>query len=555
MTFTANCQIVRNNQNGNYSQLDNRPARDRNLSAEARGTLWYLASNSDRWHLKMQNLADMMNMGINRTRRVIAELRQGGLIQCENGRNEAGRYIGWQYRIVLPPELRGQQNETLELSLDEGSSSTRASSTRVSSTPQRTDIIKLNLDKTKKTNLSPTPQIFDEDEIDFWAISDPEPDAGQAMNFVSVVMVDPETVEIDLEHASPTENFGTLLVSGEEEFSAVNYKKPTIITTKFTRSERQTTRKQALWLEFGRENGLWQSMDELNNFMSALYTYAVNNPRLHTPGKWAESEVRKVCEQGTSTHWMEHRAGLQVGSIDRKPWRDVYGNVDLSFRSYVEQSKFGESGNSTSRAVELAAQVLSDPFKTGLMWNEYQRRLERELEEKVKYDRLGVNYDAPSVLKPKSEVSAIDTARTQQILGINVTPQTYRPAIVESESAPVPALEAAEVQPDWGEAPWDKVAADVMATMAALGEKMGISKFKSMPEVTPLSDVYAEPKPANQTEAQEFKVWYDSVKVVGLVDYSYSDAKHHAIVVLPDGSAVGWRDAERLLADQLAELK
>jgi hypothetical protein len=550
MTFTANCQTVRNNQNGNYSQLDNRPARDRNLSAEARGTLWYIASNSDRWHLTMKNLADMMNMGINRTRRVIAELRQGGLIHCENGRNEAGRYIGWQYRIVLPPELRGQQNETLEPLLDEGSSSTRASSTRVSSTPQQTDIIRLNSNKTKKINLSPTPQIFDEDKIDFWEISNAEPEASQVVDFVPVEMVDPETVEIDLEPASPKENFGTSLVSGEGGFSAADYKNTTVLTTKPTCSERRTARTQGLWVKFGRENGLWQSMDELNNFMSALYTYAVNNPRLHTPGKWAESEVRKVCEQGTSTHWMEHRAGLQVGSIDRKPWRDVYGNVDLSFRSYVEQSKFGESGNSTSRAVELAAQVLSDPFKTGLIWNEYQRRLERELEEKVKYDQLGVNYDAPSVLKPKSEVSAIDTARTQQILGINVTPQTYRPAIIESESAPVPALEAAEDQPDWGEAPWDKVAADVMATMAALGEKMGISKLKSMPEVTPLSDVYAEPKPANQTEAQEFKAWYDSVEAQGLVDYSYSDPKNHAIVVLADGkTALPWREARKKLTE------
>jgi hypothetical protein len=46
---------------------------------------------------------------------------------------------------------------------------------------------------------------------------------------------------------------------------------------------------------------------------------------------------------------------LAVGTIDQKPWTDVAGNVDLSFRSYVEQSKFGEAGNSTSRAVELAA--------------------------------------------------------------------------------------------------------------------------------------------------------------------------------------------------------
>jgi hypothetical protein len=554
MTFAANCQIVRNNQNGNYSQLDNRPARDRNLSAEARGTLWYLASNSDCWHLTMKNLADMMNMGINRTRRIMAELRKEGLIQCKNGRNEVGRYIGWQYRIVLPPELREQQNESLEPLLDEGSSSTRASSAPVSSTPRQADIIRLNLDKIQEINLSPTPQIWEEDEIDFWAIADSEPEACQTVGFVSAKLVDPETVEIDLEHASPTKNLGTSLISSEGGSSAADYKKLTVVTTQPTRSERRTARRHGLWLEFGRENGLWQSMEELSSFMAALYAHAVNNTRLHTPGKWVESEIQKICERGTSTHWMEYYADLEVGSIDRKPWRDVYGNVDLSFRSYVEQSKFGESGNSTSRAAELAAQVFSDPFKTGLMWNEYQRRLERELEEKAKCDRLGITYDAPSVLKPKPEVSATDTARMQQILGIDAIPQIYRPAIVES--TPVLALEAAEDEHDWGEAPWDKVATDVMAKMAALGEKMGISKPKPAPEVTPLSEVYAEQSPVNQTEAQEFKVWFDSAKAMGLVDYSYSDAKHHAIVVLADGvTALPWREAKQLSADRLAELE
>jgi hypothetical protein len=117
--------------------------------------------------------------------------------------------------------------------------------------------------------------------------------------------------------------------------------------------------------------------------MTALYRHAVNNPCLHTPSKWVESEVQKTCDRGTGTHWVEYITGLAVRTIDQKPWTDVSGNVDLSFRSYVEQSKFGESGNNTSRAVELAAQVLSDPFKAGLLWNEYQRRLERELDKKT----------------------------------------------------------------------------------------------------------------------------------------------------------------------------
>jgi hypothetical protein len=233
---------------------------------------------------------------------------------------------------------------------------------------------------------------------------------------------------------------------------------------------------------------------------------------------------------------------LQVGTIDQKPWADVHGNVNLSFRSYIEQSKIGESGNSTSRAVELAAQVLSNPFKAGLMWNEYQRRLEREVAEKAKCELLGVTYDAPCAFKPKPLIDNEATAQTQQLLRIDDASQVCQPVM---ESKPVLALEA-EVEASEsviGEAPWDAIA----AKMVALEEKMGFGQSRSQPQVTPLSDVYREPKPVDQVEAVEFKAWYDLVKAAGLIDYSYSDARCHAIVVLVGGEALPWRDARRRL--------
>jgi hypothetical protein len=217
----------------------------------------------------------------------------------------------------------------------------------------------------------------------------------------------------------------------------------------------------------------------------------------------------------------------------------------------------GESGNSTARAVELAAQVLSDPFKAGLMWNEYQRRLEREVAEKAKCELLGVAYDAPCVLKPKPLIDSEATAQTQQLLRIDDASQVCQPAM--GSIAPVLALEA-EVEPSEslvvGEAPWDGIAQKMVAIeesqsqpvgivekMERLREKMGFSK----PEVTPLSDVYREPKPVDQLEAVEFKAWYDLAKAAGLVDYSYSDARCHAIVVLVGGEALPWRDARKVL--------
>jgi hypothetical protein len=177
---------------------------------------------------------------------------------------------------------------------------------------------------------------------------------------------------------------------------------------------------------------------------------------------------------------------------------------------------------------------------------------------------MGVTYDAPSILKCKPLISNEATVQTQQLLRIDDASQVCQSSIVESK--PVLALEA-EVEASEsmvGEAPWDAIAAKmvaiapltcgieesqsqsaaqgtagIMEKMQRLKEKMGFNK----PGVTPLSDVYREPKPVDQVEAVEFKAWYDLVKAVGLVDYSYSDARCHAIVVLVGGEALPWRDA------------
>lgn len=541
--FTANCQIIRADHQTGYNKFQNNFFRNHDLSRTARLVHGYFLSNSDNWHVTLKYAARDLGMCQTTLTKYICELMDKGRIVRERIRSENGWFGGYQYTVFeQPPE------KNIDPPPEPPQSRRKISVTEKLDNQNLRVILKTKStnNQSNKLDLSPTPQIWEEDEIDFWSVSDSEPEACQAVSFVPAEMVDPEPVEINLGYASPTADLCTAPVSSEGESFAATYKKTTEITTKVTRKERRTAQREATWVEFGKQNGLWESLEELQGFLTALYTHAVNNPRLHTPSKWVESEVQKTCERGTGTHWTEYRAGLQVGTIDQKPWRNVYGNVNPSFRSYVEQSKYGESGNSTTRAVELAAQVLSDPFKTGVIWNEYQRRLERELEEKAKCDQLGIAYDAPNVLKPKSEVSAADTARTQQILGIDADPQTYRPVIVQSVNVPV--LEAAETESDFGEAPWDKIAADMKAKMAVLGAKMGLSGSKCEPQVTQLSEVYAEPKPVNQTEAQEFKLWYDLVKAEGMVDYSYADSTHHAIVVLVDGvTALPWREARAKL--------
>jgi hypothetical protein len=546
MTYTTTSKIIRSAHTANYFVAQNEYVRDRRLSAQARGLMTNLLTRPDNWVINIKFLCAEMRMGVVRVKKTLQELERYGYLIRSRTRDAIGRFIGSDHLIVESPKIKDEDTPSQLFSPTVRFSTVSIPTVSKSTTIRNTE--NSNYQNEQILNLSPTPQIsnISEEEIDFFDFwSNSYSDSSQVDLKPSTL--EPETSNIDLNQIEQTENPCKATTPSEDKFSAADYKKTTESSIQVSRKERRSAQRECTWVEFGKQNGLWESLEELQGFMSALYAHAVNNPRLHTPSKWVESEVEKTCERGTGTHWTEYCAGLQVGTIDQKPWADVHGNVNLSFRSYVEQSKSGESGNSTSRAVELAAQVLSDPFKAGLMWNEYQRRLEREVAEKARYELMGVTYDAPTALKPKPLISNEATAQTQQLLRIDDASQVYQPVI--EQSRPIPALEA-QVEPSKsvvGEPPWDDIAAKMAIKMAILEEKMGISQPK--PPVTPLSEVYGAQKPVNQAEAVEFKAWYDLVKAAGLVNYSYSDSLCHAVVVLADGITVlPWRDARDVLA-------
>ena len=534
-------ETIRSEHKKDFLVIDNAVIRDTRLTDRARSIVFHLLSRPNQWRIVPKYLAKQMNLSVNTIAKYLTELEEYGYIIRERIRDDAGRFIGSIHKIMessIFPDLQAPSQPF---------SPTTQKTTARKTTPRKLGNLintEVNYEQVEEVTILPSnsPNLnyqSDEDERDYWFDSEPEPNS-QQQNIV--VPVNPAPVAVDLSIANPQpETISTALISSGAGSSAGDYKKSTQVVVKPTRTERKAAQREATWVEFGKENGLWTTLEELQGFMTSLYTFAINNPRLHTPSKWVESEVQKTCSRGTGTHWIEYQAGLKVGTIDQKPWADVYGNTNLSFRSYIEQSKYGEAGNSTARAVELAAIVLADPFKTGLIWNEYQRRLERELEEKAKCERLGVSYDAPGVLKPKMIVSAEQTAQVQQLLGIDLVNQVYLPGIAETVTEQ--AL-AAEVEVELGEAPWD----EIVAKMTELEQKMGMSLTE--PQVTPLSEIYGEVLPVNQQEAEEFKVWYDWAESEQLVDYSYADSKHYAVVVLADGvTALPWREAKRILID------
>ena len=373
MTFTANSNttiVTRHNPAGNYSQLDNSPVRNKNLSTDAKALLWYLGSNSDKWYIVMKNVQEVLGIGINRLRKAFAQLAEWGYAIRTQLRDASGLYRGYGYEITLIPD---PERKNPEVVVGAGQSGARGSETPFSVAPIPPPIIRLNSDPKKKKdqqNILPSipfdysvwDNVYDEDEeLDVLNFSVSRPENQQ-----------PEPLEADLYSLSTTLcEIGTALVSGEEKSSAADY----IITTddnqatqttkpkpklsgaekraakREARSAKQSAQREATLEAQGKEKGLWQSMEELNAFMAALTAHTAENSRIHSPKSWVMSEVKKAVLDGVSLNWDEFKSTGTVSQANKRPvtpsatsapsqaqefgawydWAKKYGLVDYSY--------------------------------------------------------------------------------------------------------------------------------------------------------------------------------------------------------------------------------
>lgn len=368
MTFTANSNttiVTRHNPAGNYSQLDNSPVRNKNLSTDAKALLWYLGSNSDKWYIVMKNVQEVLGIGINRLRKAFAQLAEWGYVIRTQLRDASGLYRGYGYEITLIPD---PNLKNPEVAVGAGQSGARGSGTPFSVAPIPPPIIRLNSDPKKKEDrqdilpsipfdYSVWDNVYDEDEeLDVLSFSVSRPENQQ-----------PEPLKADLYSLSTALSaIGTALVSGGEESSAADYITTTndnqaTQTTKpqpklsgaekraakrEARSAKQSAQREVTLEAQGREKGLWQSMDELNAFMAALTAHTVENTRIHSPKSWVMSEVKKAVVDGVSLNWDEFKSTGKVSQANKRPATPsdvstpLYGNSQAQeFRDWYDWAK------------------------------------------------------------------------------------------------------------------------------------------------------------------------------------------------------------------------
>ncbi len=398
MTFTANSNttiVTRHNPAGNYSQLDNSPVRNRNLSTDAKALLWYLGSNSDKWYIVMKNVQEVLGIGINRLRRAFAQLAEWGYVIRTQLRDASGLYRGYGYEITLIPD---PNHKNPEVAVGAGQSGARGSGTPLSVAPIPPPIIRLNSDpKKKKDQQDILPSIpcdysiwdnmcAEDEELDVLSFSLSRPESQQPYAFQADLCSDSTTLEV----------IGTALVSGVGESSAADYINTTndnraTQTTKpkpkltgaqrraerrTVRSEKQSAQRKASLVEQGQEKGLWQSMAELDAFMTALTAHTEENTRIHSPKSWVMSEVKKACVDGVSLNWSEFKSTGTVSQANKRPVSSSATSTPLCVPSQAQEfrdwydwaKKAGLADYSYSNPEHYAIVVMGDGIT--LPWRE-----------------------------------------------------------------------------------------------------------------------------------------------------------------------------------------
>ena len=95
--------------NGNFTQISNEIARNKDLSLSARGLLLYMLSCKEDWHFTRQNLIRETNTKRAVLEKSLNELIQAGYVVTQQPRNKDGIFCNSEWIISEQPNLRDDE--------------------------------------------------------------------------------------------------------------------------------------------------------------------------------------------------------------------------------------------------------------------------------------------------------------------------------------------------------------------------------------------------------------------------------------------------------------
>jgi hypothetical protein len=91
--------IVRRQHNSRFASLPNAIWEDPRISIEAKGVLGYLLSRPHNWHVRPQQVGQILDVGKDKLQRIFQELISAGYVTREQNRDDAGSFGSMEYVV------------------------------------------------------------------------------------------------------------------------------------------------------------------------------------------------------------------------------------------------------------------------------------------------------------------------------------------------------------------------------------------------------------------------------------------------------------------------
>lgn len=89
---------------GGYTVIWNHAANNPELSAKAKGILWYLLTKKEDWHVYEADIVKHMKDGLKSIRSGIKELIKAEYIKRDRRFKDNGQFDGWEYSVFHLPK-------------------------------------------------------------------------------------------------------------------------------------------------------------------------------------------------------------------------------------------------------------------------------------------------------------------------------------------------------------------------------------------------------------------------------------------------------------------
>lgn len=350
------------------------------------------------WQPNAKHLSTHMSEGTAAIQRAISRLKQLGYLVCHSVRDAMGRFLRSDWEINEIPAPPTDKNIDARGNVVEFDRPLKAPKNL------RREA-RLRAENEAKSNSTGVPKTVTATAFNPYP-GNPDTGFGDRSN------IDIHSIQLqDIEREAVSLNLGVENLEAQEENQKIECKleseEETLADMGVSRSD-----KCSAPAEFAKSNVEVANCDEteLRKFQTELEKYGRRAGRRNPPG-WAFTIVKNLLKGLPCTYWEEFKAGVPIGTGDRREWESAPGVPCTAAKQCLEERFLGKPGTTPAEAALQVARALESPRQMEILWEAIKARVVFLREEARRMEKLGVQSSVIDPwMRPKPSISAGEAA-------------------------------------------------------------------------------------------------------------------------------------------------